>query len=213
MCRYLIQDPKQFSKKPKALLMLHGFGSNEQDLFSFANQLPDDLLIISARAPFSLNFGGHAWYDIYLDAQNNKVSNNEQALNSLEQLSQFIDLLIDKHHIDKQNFNLLGFSQGAILSYALALHYPKKINKIIALSGYINEEIIPQNANTENYKHLNFFISHGKFDEIIPISEAQKTSPYLTNKNIKFTYNEYPMGHEVSYDCLGDMLDWVNIYM
>ena len=211
MFQYLIKQPRQNSKKPKALLMLHGFGSNEQDLFSFANQLPNDLLIISARAPFSLNFGGYAWYDIYLDAQNNKVSNNKQAINSLEQLSQFIDFLIDKYHIDKQNFNLLGFSQGAILSYALALQYPKKINKVLALSGYINKEIIPQNTNTKNYKHLNFFISHGKHDEIIPISEAQKTSPYLTGKNIKFTYNEYPMGHEVSYNCLNDMLNWINI--
>ncbi len=43
--------------------MLHGYGSNEEDLFSFAQELPDELLIISASAPLSLGFGSYAWYN------------------------------------------------------------------------------------------------------------------------------------------------------
>jgi len=210
MFKYLIKQPHTNTTNPKALLMLHGFGSNEADLFSFADQLPDDLLIISARAPFSLSYGGYAWYDIFIDAQNQKISNNQQALESLEKISQFIDYLINKYNIDKNNFNLLGFSQGAILSYALALNYPQKIKNIIALSGYINNDIMPTQEKSETYKHLNFFVSHGNFDDVIPVDLAQKTPTYLSQRNIKHTYKEYPMGHEVSYDCLEDMKDWIN---
>ncbi len=209
MFKYIIKHPQIQTNKAKALLMLHGFGSNEADLFSFADQLPDNLLIISARAPFSLAYGGFAWYNIFIDAQNRKISDNQQAMESLEKISEFIDYLIDKYNIDQQNLNLLGFSQGAILSYALALTYPEKIKNIVALSGYINDDIMPIQEKIEHYEHLNFFASHGKFDDVIPVELARKIPDYLSQRNIKHLYKEYPMGHEVSYDCLTDMTEWI----
>jgi len=211
MFQYLIRQPHRRQKNQKALLMLHGFGSNEADLFSFADQLPEHLLIISARAPLSLDFGGYAWYQIYLDAQNNKISDNQQANEVLQQLADFVDLLAEKFNIAAGNFNLMGFSQGAILSYALALNYPDKIKNVMALSGYINEDIMPIKENRPAYKHLNFFISHGLFDDIIPIELARQIPPYLEARSIKFDYHEYPMGHEVNTDCLNDMTHWMEL--
>ncbi len=213
MFRYILKQPVNKPENQKALLMLHGYGSNEADLFSFASQLPDDLLIISARAPHTLDFGGYAWYDIFLDARNNKISDNQQAQESLEHLAEFIDFLIDKYQIDPANFNLLGFSQGAILSYALALNYPQKIKNVIALSGYINEDIMPLQDQIDHYKHLNIFVSHGIYDDVIPIELARKIPPYLTERHIKHLYNEYPMGHEINYLCLQDMIEWINKYL
>ena len=213
MFTYIERPPKDTTHKPKALLMLHGYGSNEADLFSFADQLPDDLYIFSARAPFSLQYGGFAWYDIYFDTQNNKVSDNHQAIESLRELSLFIDKLIDKHGLDASNFNLLGFSQGSILSYALALHYPEKIKNVIALSGYIDNDIMPLQEHYEKYSGLNFFVSHGAFDNIIPIEAARKIPPFLDERKIKYSYQEYPMGHEVNIQCLQDMLAWVQKYI
>ncbi len=209
MFQYLIKQPAQHIEQPKALLLLHGYGSNETDLFSFADNLPDDLLIISARAPFRLDLGGYAWYDLYIDAQGNKISNNLQAAETLQNLSKFIDLLIEQYHISPRKFNLLGFSQGAILSYGLALNFPQKIKNIIALSGYINEEIMPLQEKQTEYQNLNFFVSHGIYDDVIPIELAQKIPPYLTQRNIKHTYKEYYMGHEINYTCLQDLTEWI----
>ena len=208
MYTYLIKN--QRGTRQKALLMLHGYGSNEADLFSFADYLPDDLLIISARAPYRLDFGGYAWYDLFIDAQGNKISDNMQAQETLENLSRFIDFLIEKYNIDPDNFNLLGFSQGAILSYALALNFPEKIKNVVALSGYINEDIMPLQEDVDKYKHLNFFVSHGIYDDIIPIEAPRKIPPYLQARKIKHLYKEYNMGHEVSYECLQDMLAWIH---
>jgi len=213
MFKYLLKQPTKHTTKKKALLMLHGYGSNEADLFSFADQLPEDLLIISARAPFALDFGGYAWYDIQIDFQGNKISDNVQAMESLQAINTFIEFLIEKYNIDKENFNLLGFSQGAILSYALALHYPEKIKNIIALSGYINEEIMPIQEKIENYQKLDFFISHGLYDDIIPIDLARKIPPYLDQRKINYTYKEYAMGHEVNLACLQDMTDWIKKHL
>ena len=209
MFKYLLKKPQKYVENPKALLMLHGFGSNEADLFSLADQLPDDLLIVSARAPISLDFGGYAWYPIYIDAQNEKISDNQKAQEILQELSLFMDFLKDKYQIDPENFNLLGFSQGAILSNALALNYPEKIKNVVSLSGYINEDIMPLKDDPEKYKKLNFFVSHGLYDDVIPIEWARKTPIYLAERQISHTYKEYPMGHEVSYDCLKDLRQWL----
>ena len=208
MFKYLVKQPKQSNGLNKALLMLHGFGSNEADLFSLASYFPDDLWIFSARAPLALDFGGYAWYPIYIDAQNQKISDGQQAFESVLQLSDFIDFLQDKYQISPDNFNLLGFSQGAILSYALALNYPDKVKNIMALSGYINDDIMPVNENKDKYKQLNFFISHGVYDDVIPIDLARKIPPYLDERQIRYTYKEYPMGHEINQECLNDMVIW-----
>jgi phospholipase/carboxylesterase len=206
MYQYLVHNYKP-SIKQKTILMLHGFGSNKEDLFSFSHFFPNNLLVISAQAPFKLNFDGFAWYDIYIDNFGNKISDNKQANKSLNKLSQFIDYLIGKYNIDPDNFNLLGFSQGAILSYSLAFHFPNKIKNVIALSGYINHEIlpatIPQNSNTK------FFVSHGKFDEIIPIQQARNSIQFLKKHKIEHDFTEYEMGHEVSRNCLADMINWI----
>jgi phospholipase/carboxylesterase len=79
-----------------------------------------------------------------IDADQNKFSDNEQAKSSRDLIAGFIDELILNYSIDAKAV-LLGFSQGAILSYAIALSHPEKISKVIALSGYLNEEIIEEN--------------------------------------------------------------------
>ena len=73
---HLVREPKIKLDKNPLLLLLHGYGSNEDDLFSFANELPDTYYIISARAPFTLQYGSYAWYSINFDANENKFSNN-----------------------------------------------------------------------------------------------------------------------------------------
>jgi phospholipase/carboxylesterase len=83
--------------------------------------------------------GGYVWYAINFDADQNKFSDNEQAKSSRDLIAGFIDELILNYSIDAK-VSLLGFSQGAILSYAIVFT-SRKISKVIALSGYLNEEL------------------------------------------------------------------------
>jgi phospholipase/carboxylesterase len=77
--------------KNPLLLLLHGYGSNEADLFSFEEELPDDCYVISARAPYDLQYGSYAWYAINFDADENKFSDHEQAKASRDLIANFID--------------------------------------------------------------------------------------------------------------------------
>ena len=139
---YLLREPKIKQEKNPLLLLLHGYGSNEEDLFSFASELPDEYYVVSVRAPYDLQPYGHAWYAIHFDADENKFSDDAQAIESRDSIVRFIDELIAKYPIDETQVSLIGFSQGAILSYATALSYPEKISRVVALSGYLNEKII-----------------------------------------------------------------------
>ena len=111
------------------VIMLHGYGSDENDLFSFASELPKELFIVSIKAPYALQPNGNAWYAINFDADMGKWNDNEQAIESRDKIANFIDEVCEAYPVDFENVTLLGFSQGTILSYAVALTYPKKIKK------------------------------------------------------------------------------------
>ena len=206
---YLVQEPKVKHDKNPLLLLLHGYGSNEEDLFSFAPELPDDSYVISVRAPYDLQPYGHAWYAIHFDADENKFSDNVQAKQSVEIISSFIDEIVKQYPIDTENVTLIGFSQGAILSYATALTYPEKISKVVALSGYFNQEILPEIIDTKAISHLKFFVSHGSVDQVIPVDWARKAKPALENLGLEVEYQEYPIGHGVSPKNFYDFKNWL----
>ena len=206
---YLVQEPKTIKDQNPLLILLHGYGSNEEDLFSFAPELPDDSYVISVRAPYDLQPYGHAWYAIHFDADENKFSDNVQAKQSVEIISSFIDEIVKQYPIDTENVTLIGFSQGAILSYATALTYPEKISKVVALSGYFNQEILPEVIDTKAISHLKFFVSHGSVDQVIPVDWARKAKPALENLGLEVEYQEYPIGHGVSPKNFYDFKNWL----
>lgn len=206
---HIIQEPKIPSQKAPLLIMLHGYGSNEEDLFSFAKELPEELFIVSARAPYPLPPFGNAWYAINFDATGGKFSDDEQATTSRDLIARFIDECADNYPVDENNVTLLGFSQGTILSYAVALTYPEKVRNIVALSGYINENIIPKDLDSMNYGHLDFYSSHGSVDQVIPVQWARKNPSFLDAHNIKNVYSEFPVGHGVAPQNFYEFKDWL----
>ncbi|WP_242131960.1 alpha/beta hydrolase [Aestuariivivens marinum] len=191
------------------LIMLHGYGSDENDLFSFASELPEELFVISLRAPYPMKPFGNAWYAINFDAEKGKWSDNKQAADSRDLIAKFIDEAVASYPVNKDNVTLLGFSQGTILSYAVALTYPEKVKNVIALSGYINQDIIPENKDTSNYSHLAFYCSHGSVDQVIPVDWARQTPPFLSKLDINHQYNEFPVGHGVAPQNFYEFRKWL----
>ncbi|WBL23750.1 alpha/beta hydrolase [Zunongwangia sp. HRR-M8] len=206
---HVIKQPKGQTEKASVVFMFHGYGSNEQDLFSFAGELPEEFFVISVKAPYPMQPSGNAWYAIYFDDASGKFSDDEQAIKSRDLIAQFIDEAIEAYPINKNKVTLLGFSQGSILSYAVALSYPEKIKNIVALSGYVNKDIIKSGFENNDFKHLNFYCSHGTVDQVIPIDWARKTKPFLDQLNIKNIYSEFPVGHGVAPQNFFELKEWL----
>lgn len=206
---HLVREPKIKKDKNPLLLLLHGYGSNEEDLFSFASELPEEYYVISARAPFDMMHGSYAWYVINFDADENKFSDIGQARASRDIIAVFIDELIADYAIDADSVTLIGFSQGCILSYAVALSYPEKVKRVVAMSGYLNTEIAVDDFAENDFSGLKIFASHGTVDQVIPVAWAQKSIPALKQLGIDIVYREYPVGHGVSPQNFFDFKNWL----
>ena len=206
---HLIRPPEKNSQRAPVLFMFHGYGSNEEDLFSFAPELPDSLCVISVRAPHPLPPYGFAWYNIDFDANFGKWSDTEQALDSVQKMVQFIKESLEAYSLDENRISILGFSQGTVLSFALALSYPEMIQNVIGLSGYIDEQILSPNYEAKDHSHLKMYISHGQLDPVIPISWAQKTPDILNRLGVDYVFEEFPVGHGVSRDNFIRMNTWL----
>ena len=205
--QYIVREPKTEIQNPPLLILLHGYGSNEHDLFSFAEELPDELLIVSVRAPYNLGAGSYAWYAINFDDVNGKFSDLKQAKTSLDKIAILIDEIKQKYKTNTDKTFLLGFSQGAILSYSLSFFYPNKVQNIIALSGYVNMELLPSSISKEI--KTNYYCSHGTVDQVLPVDWARKSKPFLDNLGLKNIYSEYPVGHGVAPQNFYSFKSWI----
>lgn len=206
---YLVREPKIKLEKNPLLLLLHGYGSNEEDLFSFASELPDEYYIVSARAPYDMMYNSFAWYAINFDADENKFSDIGQAKISRDLIATFIDELISNYAIDKENVTLIGFSQGSILSYAIAVSYPQKVQRVVAMSGYFNSDIATDNFIQNDFRNLKMFASHGSVDQVVPVDWARNSIPKIKELGIDIVYKEYPVGHGVAPQNFFDFKNWL----
>ena len=117
------------------------------------------------RALQDLGFGSYAWYTIHFNNTQGKFSDIPEAIKARDVIYKFIKEVQEKYTISPEKTFLLGFSQGTILSYAVALNHPETVQKVIALSGYVNPDLLPENMDKINYSKLDFFISHGNVDQ------------------------------------------------
>ena len=206
--KYLEREPTQQSTNSAPLLiLLHGLGSNEQDLFSFAPHLDPKLRVLSVRAPRTYAYRGFAWFDIDFSRkvpQPNQVQMGE----SRQQLLSFLSEV--RECFRPPRIYLGGFSQGAIMSYSIALMQPDLLSGVLAMSGYIiKDSSLPTTASAP-LKDLPIFATHGLYDHVLPVFLGRSTRDYLQSLQLNVTYREYPMAHEVSPTCFEDCRDWLS---
>ena len=188
------------------MVLLHGLGSNERDLFAFAPHLDGRYRILSVRAPRTY-YTGYAWFDLDF-SRGMPQANLAQLAESQRGLRSFLEELKQQHQTDR--LYLGGFSQGAIMSYLIALTQPSLVSGVLAMSGYIMKNpALPQVASNE-LKALPIFATHGVRDQVLPVFLGRSTRDYLQSLGLNFTYREYPMGHEVNPACLEDCRRWLS---
>lgn len=190
------------------LLLLHGYGANEDDLFSLAPYVDGRFLVISPRAPISLGPMSHAWFNLGFSTEGIMIDPREVEA-ARETLCQFIAGVIAQYQIDRTDVYLLGFSQGAMISLSLALLNPGLAAGVVALSGRVITETIAKIPDPGALAGLPILVTHGTGDVVLPIHHGRESRRLLTELPVELTYREYPVGHEISYDCLQDVNSWL----
>ncbi len=193
---------------PPLLLLLHGYGANEDDLFSLAQYLDDRFMIVSARAPVVLQPMSYAWFNLGFTPQG-VIVDPEEVESGRQTLHKFIGEIVQGYKIDPNAVYLMGFSQGAMMSLAVALTYPGSAAGVVAMSGRMLPQTLGMIPDKDALKGLPIFVAHGARDMLIPINQGRDARAKLSELPVSLTYREYDMGHEISYDSLRDSTEWL----
>ena len=206
---YSVKESLTFNKNNKVIIMFHGYGSNKDDLFSFAKFMNPNFLIISIQAPIQMDYNSYCWWSLNLNNDMQLQMDVKEAKNSLNELNRFIseDLSV-KYDFGLNQVYLLGFSQGCMISYALSINFPKNYKKAVGLSGKIPHEIINFNEKFD-YSNHNFFCSHGLNDQVIPIEIGRESDRWFSEKNINHKYLEFESAHGINSENFEQMNLWL----
>ena len=199
--------PSRSGHDGEILVMLHGYGSNEKDLMQLASLLDQNLHFITPRAPLALAPEMYGWFPIEFTQEGITVD-QEAARRAKETLLEFLHDIIAGYSAREGKIWLMGFSQGAVMSYLTALAEPSLLHGVTALSGQFPESSTLVNANPDLFRTLPFLVIHGLYDDVLPVMNGRRSEKWLAEHVDMLTYREYAMGHEISNEAIELVRGW-----
>ncbi|TPG75667.1 alpha/beta hydrolase [Pseudomonas arsenicoxydans] len=205
--KYLEQTNAASQHQP-LVIFLHGYGSNEQDLFGIKDDLPATYTYLSVRAPMTLEEGSYQWFNKKGEGAYNGKTGDLKT--SGQVLLDFIAQAAKKYHTEPDKVFLVGFSQGAIMSYEVALRHPEAVGGIAALSGRILPVLKSALKPDESLQKLAIFIGHGKEDNRLPYEDGTDADNLLKSLSLKPEFHGYEgLGHNISEAEINDLNAWL----
>jgi phospholipase/carboxylesterase len=196
------------------MFLLHGWTGDEDSMWIFAPRLPDHYLMISPRGLYKSPLGGYAWHE-HRSSHWPAVDEFHTAVETLLDLLQadqglqgaFADALMDANaaediltRSDFSKVSLVGFSQGAALSYSFTLLYPELVHLLGGLAGFMPERV-DELVDKKPLVGKKVFITHGTQDQIVPVDKARRSVDLLKRAGSDVTYCEQQVGHKLSASC------------
>ena len=194
-----VQPPKEealASLSPRTLLLLHGWTGDETVMWIFTRNFPGNYWIFAPRAPLKADIGGYAWLP-----HNGDWPALTDFREVVGELLEAVNSWSRKTGAPIEKFDVMGFSQGAAMSYALAAYYPGRIDRVLALAGFLpsRKDVGPDYQTLHGKK---IYIAHGTKDNIVPVQKAEEAVQVLQSAGADVTFCESDAGHKLSVSCL-----------
>ncbi|WP_341994322.1 alpha/beta hydrolase-fold protein [Microbacterium sp. LWH7-1.2] len=197
-------DPVRWSAEPgdrdgrPLLILLHGYGADENDLFGLVPYLPEEFVVAAVRAPLAPPFPapGFSWYPIEgLDGRDpDHVTAAAHRLIAWTEAAASVDVPV----------GLLGFSQGAAVALQAMRLDPQRFSFAVNLSGYVTPGDLPRDAELAERRPPVFW-GRGTNDDVIPGFLVQHTTQWLPER-VDLSGRVYPgLTHSVSEQELADV--------
>lgn len=194
--------PEGLGKKP-AIFLLHGLGSNEQDLLQLVTELKTQCHIFSLRGPIT-HKPGFAFYTFDEEGKPNRA-----IFDQVVQFTKlFIEEAIEEYNLDAEKIYVVGFNQGAALAQTLAVVMGNAIRGTAALSGFI-PEFVALEYSKKVMDQSKIFISHGEYDYVYPVQWGEGSAAFFTDFGANVTFKTYPDGHGVTPENLQDLVAFI----
>lgn len=191
-----------------ALVLLHGRGADEHDLVPLIDLLDPrrELVAITPGGPLALPPGGRHWYVVP------RVGFPEPKTfaESLSLLRELLDAISEQLEIPAGRIVLGGFSQGAVMSYALALDAARPAPAaLVALSGFI-PTVDGWEPSLADRTALRVWIAHGSRDPVISVDFARQARDLLAAGGFtNVAYHESQAAHHIDPRSLPELTRWL----
>ncbi|KPB29921.1 Phospholipase/carboxylesterase [Pseudomonas syringae pv. aceris] len=205
---YLAQTNVDKPDQP-LVIFIHGYGSNAADLFGLKEELPADYNYVSVQAPMELRADSYKWF-----TQKPGVADYDGVTEDLKssgtRLAAFIGKATEKFHTQPGKVFLIGFSQGAMMSYEVALRQPKLVGGFAALSGRLLPVLKSEVKASDDLKALSVFIGHGTQDRQVAYASAPQAEATLKSLGLTPQLHAYDgMGHSINEAEVMDLAAWL----
>jgi phospholipase/carboxylesterase len=192
------------------IVALHGWGASAHDLLGLAPFLGGgEALVLCPQGPLALEIGpgmlGYGWFPISMGGPVDVGAFGRAS----DELRAFIDEAARRYPMDRRKLVLLGFSQGGVMAYDLALRDPARFAGLAALSSWLPDALARSIPVQPEHKGLPVFVCHGTEDPMIGVDRARESREALLRLGVGLTYREYPMGHEIRPEALRDLAEWL----
>ena len=195
--------------QPWLLVLLHGVGSNEQDLYSLCAQLPERYYVISLRAPYRMGPDAFAWFDYSIEPGGARSIDEAQEAASRALLAQTLAAASEQLGIPPERTVVAGFSQGGAMALGLLLTQPALMRAAIVWHGRLLDQPLAALAPADAFRGRALWVSHGTHDGVIPLAHAQAIAHHVAPLPLAFTYREFPSEHEIRPSELAATLTWL----
>jgi phospholipase/carboxylesterase len=192
------------------IVALHGWGASAHDLLGLAPVLFDGKAIVlcpqgPVRVPIGAGMTGYGWFPLSLGTPPDAATFHASA----DRLRAFLDDVLPRYAVDRKRVVLLGFSQGGVMAYDLALRDPERFAGLVALSTWFPEPLVESLAKLPGHEDFPVLVIHGTRDPTLPIERARESRESLRNLGVAMTYREFDMGHEIRDDSMRVLLRWL----
>ena len=188
----------QTGGKPKQLVvLLHGYGSDGNDLIGLAPHwapLIPDAEFLAPNAPFPCEMApfGYQWFSLADDAQAARLAGVRAAATLLDA---FLDQALKARGLDESKLALVGFSQGTMMSLYVA---PRRASALAAVVGYSGALIGPQELAPEIRSRPPVLLIHGDADPVVPHRELGWAEKALKDLGVPVTVETRPrLAHSI----------------
>ncbi|MCA9561309.1 MAG: alpha/beta fold hydrolase [Myxococcales bacterium] len=191
-------------------MAIHGWGASAHDLLGLAPLLADgQALVLCPQGPVTVPVGpgqmGYGWFPLRPSTPVNPV---EFAQGSVA-LRSFVDQALRVYPADLQRVVLLGFSQGGLMGFDLALRQPQRFRGLAALATWFPEELAAALPRSEETRGLPVLQIHGRQDPLIELTRAHEGRDRLADFGVEMTYREFDMGHELRPAAVDALRSWL----
>ncbi len=192
------------------LVALHGFGASAHDLLGIAPLVQQgEVLFLCPQGPMEIETApgqrAYGWFPLSGAGEIEPTA----LVGARGVLEGFLEDAMDCYPIDRERVVLMGFSQGGVMAYDLALGRPERYAALVALSSWLPDPIIEGLKQDPARASLVTLLIHGTQDPMISIDNGEDARAKLRDLGIEAAWGEYEMGHEINQAALRDLVAWL----